>query len=389
MTMNADDISYIEDALELRLPQSYVEAVCPYPLKLAGGFFNAHLSHNPQEVLRNNLFWIDSGKACHRVPEHCFVIGAFADEACFYIDLRQEDSPVTSVKRLGKDIEVKEAAPNIRAFVADLLEEQVKDKRAQRVYFGYFFVPYLLLALGAHLLFMINPPWLSSIDEANGTITIWRPMMFHAAWIHQLVVIAIFSVCGRWSCEAALGGCFLLGLSFLFTAATLADGSERIILQKDKLVSVQAFSEHTLELQGIEEIVVQPHYGSWQVHYTNGRTTEFPRRDLVRTHEDQLLLWINQRADAAASVELTPGVAEQFAHQADQIKSMVRWTLITLAALFILACLLLRLNLDFGERVFRRLPREEIRTNKAHIVKYTVIPIVAAIGLLIACLQML
>ena len=39
-----------------------------------------------------------------------------------------------------------------------------------------------------------------------------------------------------------------------------------------------------------------------------------------------------------------------------------------------------RLNVDFGSKIFSKVPKEEIRTNTAHIVRYTVGPVIAMIG---------
>lgn len=36
-----------------------------------------------------------------------------------------------------------------------------------------------------------------------------------------------------------------------------------------------------------------------------------------------------------------------------------------------------RINTQFGKKIFSKIPEEEIRTNKLHIIEYTVIPVLA------------
>ncbi len=42
-----------------------------------------------------------------------------------------------------------------------------------------------------------------------------------------------------------------------------------------------------------------------------------------------------------------------------------------------------RMNPNFGKKIFSKIPAEEIRTNKIHIIGYTIIPVVVTIGYLI------
>lgn len=42
-----------------------------------------------------------------------------------------------------------------------------------------------------------------------------------------------------------------------------------------------------------------------------------------------------------------------------------------------------RMNVDFGAKVFSRVPKEEIRTDKGHIFEYTVVPVIVTAGYLI------
>ncbi|MEM7501800.1 MAG: hypothetical protein AAF417_07135 [Pseudomonadota bacterium] len=41
-----------------------------------------------------------------------------------------------------------------------------------------------------------------------------------------------------------------------------------------------------------------------------------------------------------------------------------------------------RFNLQFGAKAFSKIPKNEIRKNKAHIVQYTVIPLLVTVGYL-------
>ena len=42
-----------------------------------------------------------------------------------------------------------------------------------------------------------------------------------------------------------------------------------------------------------------------------------------------------------------------------------------------------RINLDFGAKTFSGIPREQLRTNKAHIACYTGIPVLLALSFLL------
>ena len=41
-----------------------------------------------------------------------------------------------------------------------------------------------------------------------------------------------------------------------------------------------------------------------------------------------------------------------------------------------------RINLQFGAKAFSKIPESEIRENKAHIIQYTVIPLLVTVGYL-------
>ena len=41
-----------------------------------------------------------------------------------------------------------------------------------------------------------------------------------------------------------------------------------------------------------------------------------------------------------------------------------------------------RINLQFGAKAFSKIPENEIRENKAHILQYTVIPLLVTVGYL-------
>ncbi|MCG8590327.1 MAG: hypothetical protein MJE66_13645 [Proteobacteria bacterium] len=47
-----------------------------------------------------------------------------------------------------------------------------------------------------------------------------------------------------------------------------------------------------------------------------------------------------------------------------------------------------RIDLDFGAKAFSKIPRDQIRTNTAHIVQYTVVPLLVTIGYLVILVRL-
>jgi hypothetical protein len=69
---------------------------------------------------------------------------------------------------------------------------------------------------------------------------------------------------------------------------------------------------------------------------------------------------------------------------------MPLWGQVLVGALLIVFSILStygRINPKVGAKVFSKIPESEIRTNKAHILSYTIIPIVVTIGYLVVFLN--
>ena len=74
---------------------------------------------------------------------------------------------------------------------------------------------------------------------------------------------------------------------------------------------------------------------------------------------------------------------------AQMLDSMPPWAQFAIAAgllAYSFVAVYGRMNVGFGAKVFSRIPLEEIRTNRAHILQYTVIPVAVTIGYLVLLL---
>lgn len=72
----------------------------------------------------------------------------------------------------------------------------------------------------------------------------------------------------------------------------------------------------------------------------------------------------------------------RFRQLTQMLDSLPEWARVGIAVVLVaysFAAIYGRINLDFGARAFSKIPREEIRSNVAHIVSYTVIPVAATI----------
>lgn len=76
----------------------------------------------------------------------------------------------------------------------------------------------------------------------------------------------------------------------------------------------------------------------------------------------------------------------QLRQLAQMLDSMPTWAQFAIAAgllLYSFAAIYGRLNLDFGAKVFSKIPRDEIKTNMGHILRYTILPTLVTIGYLL------
>ncbi len=67
----------------------------------------------------------------------------------------------------------------------------------------------------------------------------------------------------------------------------------------------------------------------------------------------------------------------------DMLDAMPFWLQIAIAIfllLFTLGSVYARINLDFGEKFFSKVSRDEIRSNRGHMFQYTTIPAIATVG---------
>ena len=73
----------------------------------------------------------------------------------------------------------------------------------------------------------------------------------------------------------------------------------------------------------------------------------------------------------------------------EMLDSMPTWAQLALGAgllAYSIAAIYGRMNVELGTKIFSRIPPEEIRTNKGHILQYTVIPVAVAVGYLLLLL---
>ena len=66
-----------------------------------------------------------------------------------------------------------------------------------------------------------------------------------------------------------------------------------------------------------------------------------------------------------------------------QIDQMPQWAQILVGVFLVVYSILSiygRINPRVGKKVFSKIPEAEIRTNKGHIIGYTVIPVIVTIG---------
>ncbi len=75
----------------------------------------------------------------------------------------------------------------------------------------------------------------------------------------------------------------------------------------------------------------------------------------------------------------------QFQQLQQLIDQIPPWGQIAIAILLVLYSILSiygRINTRVGAKVFSKIPESEIRTNKVHIVSYTIIPVIVTVGYL-------
>ena len=76
----------------------------------------------------------------------------------------------------------------------------------------------------------------------------------------------------------------------------------------------------------------------------------------------------------------------QLQNLAEMLDSMPVWGQYALAAFLVVYSIVSiygRINVNFGAKVFSKIPPNEIRTNQGHILAYTGIPLALTIGYLI------
>jgi hypothetical protein len=76
----------------------------------------------------------------------------------------------------------------------------------------------------------------------------------------------------------------------------------------------------------------------------------------------------------------------QLRQLAELLDVMPAWAQFAIAAgllAYSFATIYGRMNVEFGAKLFSKVPRDQIRTNPAHILQYTIIPVGVTIGYLL------
>lgn len=76
----------------------------------------------------------------------------------------------------------------------------------------------------------------------------------------------------------------------------------------------------------------------------------------------------------------------QLRQLAGMLDSMPIWAQFAIAAgllAYSFVAIYGRMNVDFGAKVFSKVPRDQIRTNQVHILQYTIIPVAVTVAYLL------
>ena len=120
--MTWDDMREIQRELNVTLPKCYVETMCSYPFP-PDTWLEEVLLDDAKWVVETNREWRNTGWANEIWKDHHFVIGHDGGECCYYIDTRQDDSPVFTISLEDSDFELIEKAPSLRDFVDQNLRD--------------------------------------------------------------------------------------------------------------------------------------------------------------------------------------------------------------------------------------------------------------------------
>src|SRR5262245_22660114 len=85
--MTAEDMRRIEDALGIRLPESYRTYLVPFPVPAARGNVDLGVWDEPERLIEYNL-QLRAGRGVKPWPPHFFAIGHAGDGCPTALDLR-------------------------------------------------------------------------------------------------------------------------------------------------------------------------------------------------------------------------------------------------------------------------------------------------------------
>jgi len=72
-------------------------------------------------------------------------------------------------------------------------------------------------------------------------------------------------------------------------------------------------------------------------------------------------------------------ILANFSHLLDQMPPWAQWLVGAGLVLFSIISIYGRINVNFGTKVFSKVPADQIRTNVPHIIGYTVLPCIVTV----------
>src|SRR5258706_10531242 len=92
--MNASDITMIEQALSITLPESYKQAVVPFRVRTLAGNTDYQLWDDAQQIITLNRELRAGSRFRPAWPPHLFAVGDPRGDELIALDTRSTDGPV-------------------------------------------------------------------------------------------------------------------------------------------------------------------------------------------------------------------------------------------------------------------------------------------------------
>jgi cell wall assembly regulator SMI1 len=128
--VTSDQLDRVERELGIRLPNDYRALVLTYPTGLGSSGPDYELLDDPEQLITTNRYLRENGFFDMPWPAHFFSFGGDGSGNEYYLDLRQEPSPVYFADHEGTLYS--EQWPSLEAWLAERIKEQSEWEEEER-----------------------------------------------------------------------------------------------------------------------------------------------------------------------------------------------------------------------------------------------------------------